>query len=368
MRKIPLSLAALGLAALAAGCGLPPYNEELSLAQVTRAKLGTPVNRIGPVYAQLEEGGPDTKFYFLPDRDDPANSGGFLVAETSYGLRAWYLADYSMGLEASWSIAVDNASETSNNFLLQPVDSGAVDANYYLILTRYLQDDLRLIYSSGTSAISQPTTEVPLISSLPSAMNVLGSNIFADTTSGSDLQFFLAVQSTSYAEYSATTDTADGFGTLLSSGLPLAAGLLPGGLTDAFYAHDPVLDRSYLSYLSGSSYLTFAWTWNHEATIDPPGGFQPLTGVKGRVEAVLNNGQLLTLDKGTGRVYNPAGGQLYEFPLGDLKFCFERWDSGAGRYLAYFSLAYWIWGREDKSDELRIEVYAIPSDSLGKLN
>ena len=70
------------------------------------------MNAIGPILANLDPSVQENKFYFLPDRDDPANSGGFLVAEASYGLRVWYLADYSTGLEASWSIDLNNSSRT----------------------------------------------------------------------------------------------------------------------------------------------------------------------------------------------------------------------------------------------------------------
>ena len=60
--KLSLTLAALALAGFLSGCAMPPYNEELSLAQVTRSKLGTPVNTIGPIYAKL-----DPLLYFTSD-------------------------------------------------------------------------------------------------------------------------------------------------------------------------------------------------------------------------------------------------------------------------------------------------------------
>jgi hypothetical protein len=358
--------ALLALAAFLAACALPPYNQDLSLAQVTRSKLGAPVNTIGPIYAKLDDSAMENRFYFLPDRDDPANSGGFLVAEASYGLRLWYLADYSMGLEASWSIDLANSSETTNNFLLQPLDSGAVDTNYFLILIRYQQDDLRLIHSSGTASVSQYTTELPLLTNLPSAMNVLGSSISADSTSGSDLQFFLASQGTTYyAEYGAQTDTADGF-TLISSSLPTDLGPVPDGLTSAFYAHDPVLDRSYLSRWSGSSYSTYAWNWDHEATGIAANGFQQLTGIKGPVNAVLTSGQLLSFADNSCTVYGPAGWKQYKFPMGGLKFCYESIDAGVPTL--YFSLAYWQYGKDEEADELYVEVYAIRTANLKNLN
>jgi hypothetical protein len=358
------ALAALALAALLSGCAMPPYNEELSLSQVTRSKLGAPVNTIGPIYAKLDPGAMQNKFYFLPERDDPANSGGFLAAEASYGLRVWYLADYSGGLESSWSIDLQNTSETANNYRLQPIESTGGDTSYFLILTRYLQDDLRLIHSTGTAFVNQYTTELYLSSRLPGATNVLGSNIFPDSSPGSDLQFFLAGQGTVYCEYSCQTNTIDGV-TYIASGLLTDLGLAPIGLADAFYVHDPVLNRSYLSYWSGSSYVSYAWSWDHQATGIAAAGFQQLTGVTGRIDAVLTNGQLLSFDDGSCTVYSPTGSKLYEFLLGSLRFCYERYDGGTPKL--YFSLAYWLFGQEDRPDQLYIEVYAIPTDSLASL-
>ena len=58
------------LLALLAACSLPPYNEDLSLAQITKSKMQR-VNGIGPVHAWLDDDAPETEYYFLPDRNDP---------------------------------------------------------------------------------------------------------------------------------------------------------------------------------------------------------------------------------------------------------------------------------------------------------
>ena len=87
----------------------------------------------------------------------------------------------------------------------------------------------------------------------------------------------------------------------------------------------------------------------------------------GRIDAVLTNGQLLAFDDGVCTVYTPAGKKLYEFPLGGLKFCYEQWDPVDGRFELYFSLAYWLFGREEKSDQLYVKVYSIPTSSLSSL-
>jgi len=66
-------------------------------------------------------------------------------------------------------------------------------------------------------------------------------------------------------------------------------------------------------------------------------------------------------------VDTPAGSKLYKFPLGGLKFCYEQWDPVDSRFELYFSLAYWLWGREERSDQLYVKVYSIPTTSLAGL-
>jgi hypothetical protein len=358
----------LALAAFLGGCALPPYNEDLSLAQVTRSKLGQPVNTIGPVYTKLDNNARQNQFYFLPDRNDPANAGGFLVATASYGLRVWYLADTSGGLESSWSIDLDNASDTANNYLLQPIES-SIAGNYFLSLTRYLQNDLRVLYSTGPSFVGQYTTELPLASALPLAVIVAGASIFPDNTTGSDPQYFLGSGGPGeYYEFACHTSSS---GFVFNSNSP-STGLdeIPDDLTNAFYYHNPDLDKSYLSYWSyfARDYISYSWTWDTDNYSIPPSEFQQLAVILGRIDAVLTNGQLLSFDDRECTVYSPSGSRLLQFPMGSLKFCYEQWDPADLQFKLYFSLAYWLYGQEEKSDKLYVEVYAIPTAGLSKLD
>ena len=365
MKKRTLFIALTAALALAA-CSMPPYNERLSLAQVTVSKLGKPANEIGPVYAYLDPSVQENLFYFLPDRDDPVGGGGFLVAETSYGLRVWYLPTYSTGLEASWSIDLNNSSQAANNFLLQPIEWA--DTYSYLSMIRYLQNDLRVIRSTAPSDVTNPVT-IPTLSTPLMLAYTVGASIFPDAAAGSDFQFFLGTDGVGvFREFAYTTSATAGI-VAYSTGTIAIYGPLPVGLTNAFYVHDPDpgRNRSYLSYPSGSSYISYAWTWNHNATGVDASGFQQLAGIDGRIEAVLATGQLLAFGDGACTVYTPAGSKLYKFPLGGLKFCYEQWDPVDSRFELYFSLAYWLWGREERSDQLYVKVYSIPTTSLSSL-
>jgi hypothetical protein len=365
MRKHTL-LFALSVALALAACSMPPYNEQLSLAQVTRSKLGEPVNRIGPVYANLDPSAQENQFYFLPTRDDPENSGGFLAATSSYGLRVWYLADYSAGLESSWSIDLDNDSDTTFNFLLEAIES-SMAGYYFLSLTRNLPNDLRTISSMSPASVDQYTTEMAL-SSVLAGVDVVGASIFPDTVTGSDPQYFLGYSSGVMAYYEFAGQTSiSGFTSGVTGLSTTLGGLVPTGLSNAFYCHDPLHDKSYLSYPFGSGYLSYSWDWDTDNTGIAASNFKRLSGVSGRIGAVLSSGQLLSFENGRCTVYSEAGAKLYDFPLGSLKFCYEQWDPADSRFELYFSLAYWLWGREEKSDQLYVEVYSIPTTSLSSL-
>ena len=163
---VPLALlAALALAASLAGCSMPPYNEELSLAQVTRSKLGQPVNKIGPVYIKLDDSATQNQYYFLPERDDPVNSGGFLVAEASYGLRVWYLADYST---AAGSLLVHRPGQLERHYQQLPAAAHRVGADRRDLLPE--PDPLpaeRPAGHKGYGAVGRPCRVSPCPTSAP---------------------------------------------------------------------------------------------------------------------------------------------------------------------------------------------------------
>jgi hypothetical protein len=388
LRALPALLALLALAALLAGCALPPYSEELSLAQVTRSKLGTPVNRIGPVYVFLDDKSMENKFFFLPDRDDPDNSGGFLVSEASYGLRIWYLAGYSSygSLNASWAISLENASETANNYLLQPIKSSSgfdLSLVRYLPSSGYLENDLIVLsFTDPYTFDSPPATPALRLadffgSTYPPTVIAAGSSVFPmgslSMTYAYDLQYFLcyAVESGTYVEVEYLTSESSGAEPSVWASSDFTLSVLPADLRNAFYGHEMNTGQSYLSYWSAADrrYKSYSWT---STTLGPPAIDPPdlklLSGIDERIDAVLTNGQLLSFADNSCTVYSSTGKKLYKFPLGSLKFCFERWDAVDTRSELYFTLTYWQYGREEKPDQLFIEVYAIPTASLGGLD
>jgi len=375
MKKRTLFVALTAALALAA-CSMPPYNEQLSLAQVTVSKLGKPANEIGPVYANLDSSAQQNLFYFLPDRDDPVGGGGFLVAEASYGLRVWYLsaAFANATLGSSWSIDLQNSNGNTNNYLLQPIKSAT---SFHLSLLRYTpsdayaSNDLRVIQATDPyTAFTVPSTTV--LSTLldpfgTSPVICAGSGTYATNNAVYDLQYFLgySLGAGSFFEVEAHTDAANGVVGLSEISPPadfLLSPPLPSDLRNLFYGHELTSDTSYLSYPTGSGYRSFSWD-----SSSAPIGLTELTGIDGRIGAVLTNGQLLSFADGICTVHSYDGKKLFDFPLGALRFCYEQWDPVDLRYELYFSLAYWLWGRDEKSDQLYVEVYSIPTTSLASL-
>jgi len=200
--RFPAFAALLALLSLLAACSLPPYNEDLSLAQITKSKMQR-VNVIGPVHAWLDDNAPETEYYFLPDRNDPVNGGGFFVNTASYGMQVRYFRDDSSTFEGWWAINLDNDDETANNYLLQPIESGS----HHLSLIRFLPNDLFLIQATDPSSVDVPPAFPVSLSSFFTS-TVIGSNIYPDSPLVSDLQYFLCKSPPSgpWVEVECTTD------------------------------------------------------------------------------------------------------------------------------------------------------------------
>jgi hypothetical protein len=147
----------------------------------------------------------------------------------------------------------------------------------------------------------------------------------------------------------------------LNSPIAISLSPLPSGLLNAFYCHANNTGLSYLSYWTGSKYRTCSWY-----SASAPTGVTELSGLDGRVDAVLSSGLLLSFADNSCTVYDAEGRKLYKFPMGGLKFCYESID--AGTPTLYFSLAYWQFGKDEKADELYVEVYALPTANLRDLN
>jgi hypothetical protein len=128
-----------------------------------------------------------------------------------------------------------------------------------------------------------------------------------------------------------------------------------------YYDENPSVDsarlpnRSYASWYDASAGSWKCATWWGTSASD----WKSLPAVTARVDALLSNGDLLSTEGGTGRVYDRDGVLLATFPMGSLVYLDEEYVGGAAR--AYFEQSF-------ASDNLlHFNVYWINTDAIATL-
>ncbi len=174
-----------------------------------------------------------------------------------------------------------------------------------------------------------------------------------------DISFWLLWDSTSssYAEVQSPMLPGSAFGT--PSSPTISALTFLGGAKRVMYYHDPALNVpagvSYASFFSGGAWQ--CWSWQ-------PGdiNIRQLTGITHRVDALLSTGQLLSLQDGVLRLYDPGGSgrEIFSVNLEGLRFCYETYV-GPTPFVFFcqsLNFGYSEWG---------FLIYAIPSAKLARL-
>lgn len=351
------------LALLAWGCSFPPFNEDLSLAMITASKMGEPVAEIGPLsagYGEYE----GTEHYYIPQREDPLR--GFLVASNDYSISFRFVDPGQTALKGWWSVELSNSDPNTLNFKAETIESGAGSYLSFLRfdpLNDYKDNTLVLLQFNPPDQILAAPLHLRnyLTPFLTNAPTIIGTNIFPDTTVGADPQYFLCqLDSTGlFTEVKANTDTILGvtYSGVVRGDMDLA---LPAEMNNAFYFYNPVNNTSYLSYYSRADKKYKNYSWQSSATLTE------LAGIKWRIDAVLSSQELLSFDSSACYVYDQAGNRQYSFPLGGLRFVYEKWDSAAGANKLYFTLPVWAWG--EAGDQLYLNVYSILTTELAALD
>jgi hypothetical protein len=171
---------------------------------------------------------------------------------------------------------------------------------------------------------------------------VLAAQVFPQTTA-TDTFSFLVSNAGSYQEGTTTFGGVSGFAT----STPSSSVLLPGaGNRLLYYKASGV---SYASYYAGGKWVCYQWT----PTLLPA----LLTNVTHRIDALLTNGDLISTEGGTLRVYDPGGGQVLSVGLSGLQFCYEAYV-GTTPYM-FFSLSL-----DFPHNSWAFRVYAIPTSEL----
>jgi hypothetical protein len=358
------------LCAFVLGCSLPPFDEDLSLAVATAAKL-EPVTRIGPIRAwhgDFEEG----EIFFMPFKDTPGSKKGFLLVASGYYLQIRYLDGLTGQFYGDSRINGPASDPDQKTYTAVSLKGGS-----YLSLAVFDPADA----ANNSLFVIDPTFTSPgssvmnLFSSLngdfpPASLDrIVGVHLYPQIDPTLDRFTFFGVLSEpghfGEIQADAVPTSPGGIGAIIAmpARQEMALPGLPAPRSGAFYYHRPVPpNTSYLSWYDSSAGVYRNYSWDEGLTV------RKLSSMIRRIDAVLSSGELLSFTYGICSVYDGKGNRKYGFPMGNLHFCFEKYDLAAGEYRLYFSLAYWIYGYQNGNDNLYIEVYSIPTAELETLD
>lgn len=111
--------------------------------------------------------------------------------------------------------------------------------------------------------------------------------------------------------------------------------------------------RGYASYYDAGNWLCYRW----DLTVNPA---TLMSGVTHRIDALLTNGDLISTEDSTLRIYDPNGSEKLSVGLGALQFCYEAYV-GSTPYV-FFSLTL-----DFPRDNWAFRVYAIKTSKLREL-
>ncbi len=361
-----LALGAVVLGVLLLGCSLPPFDEELSLAMATAAKL-EPVVQIGPIQAwhgDFEE----TESYFLPLKDTPGDRRGFLLSAGDYYLRARFLDGNTGSFLGENRLDSPAADPNRKTYTAVPLKGGDYLSLAVFDQVNPINSTLYMIDPTFATPGSSAATLKTALSVFPLAPldRIVGVHLYPIDTALDRFSFFAVLTTAGHfgeVEADADPSKAGGVGTpgtLTRPDMPMPSLPTPG--SGAFYYHRPVApNTSYLSWYDSSTGDYRNYAWDDTLTV------RELTGMNRRIDALLSSGELLSLSNGVCSVHDAGGNWKYSFPMGSLHFCFERYDAtGAARL--YFSLMYWSYGYQSGNDQMYITIYSLPTANLASLH
>ncbi len=345
------------------GCP-PPYNADLNLAVQLTSRMRL-IGTLGPVNVS---GGslPATEAVFLPVRQ-PAADIGSVTAQPGFVVSSDGFSDYVQFAYVTMDGRMENSGGNSYpligsdpNYPPLVTFAGVATASTATILIAGLDPAvLPASYDMGTATLPQGpasfTGSQPDMSSLAlaapwSTSTIVGMSIQAQPTQDTSFWLLFDAVSLQYGEVQSTVPTGGAF-TAASSPLTSALAFL-GGATPVMYFRDPALGVGYASFFSGGAWQCWSWQPGDVNT-------RQLTGITHRVDALLSTGQLLSLQDGVLRLYDPAGSgrQVFSVDLQGLRFCYETYV-GPVPYIFFsqsMNFGYGDWG---------FRIYAIPTAEL----
>jgi len=352
----PFSLLLLSLAIVACA---PPYSAELNSAAPLADQM-TLLGTLGPV--KSPDGSSTTAIKFLPIK--PA------VTTTSLGalnVETGFLVSQSPGHESLCFAYQESGGNVRISDFRQGFSLVGADPHYPLyeydvlastattanILVFYLGDpttpgDNTFQYLTATlpNGPFQSTLGPTFMDAIFGSTFVIAAQVFPQPAAA-DTFNFLVFNGTIYQE-GTTTFSGSGFAlTTPGSTVPLSG----AGSRVLYYLATGV---SSASYYTGGKWVCYQWT---PPTISSP---TLLTGVTHRIDAVLTNGDLLSTEEGTLRIYDSSGSEKLSVGMGALQFCYEAYI-GTTPYV-FFSLSLPF-----RNENWAFRVYAIKTKDLLKV-
>lgn len=361
----PFSLLLLSLAIVACA---PPYNAELNSAAPLADQM-TLLGTLGPV--KSPDGSSTTAIKFLPIKPTVTTTSlgalnvetGFLVSQSPDHESLCFayqesggnvrISDFRQGFslvgaDRNYPLyqyeVVTPTTTTSTDILVLKIDPATPAAG--------TADLYRATLPNGpfTKPSPPPTQQLTTVFGGPP---VLGFSVFA--LPGAD-RFGFLFDNGSPLDGDGTANF-NGSTVVFNTPTPGSTNIqFPGTQKRALYYNNGQTGtpyRGYASYYDAGNWLCYRW----DLTVTPA---TLLSGVTHRIDALLTNGDLISTEDATLRIYDPGGSEKVSVGLGALQFCYEAYV-GLTPYV-FFSLTL-----DFPRDNWAFRVFAIKTSKLREL-
>jgi hypothetical protein len=326
------SLLLLSLAIVACA---PPYSAELNSSAPLAAQM-TVLGDLGPM--KSPDGSSTTAAKFLPLRPTAATISGLDV-------QSGFLVSQSSGRENLCFVYNDSDGKMQTSSFRQSFPLAGANSNYPL----YEYDVISSTATVGTILVfrldgTSSSSSLQLFTADLTTGQLSGAATNPDyLTSIYGSQLPLAVQYVPllaapldkydflFSNGSGTGAEVDASlsGTAFGTGVILRSVTIPSGIKRMLYYRTADDTTSYFGRVSGG-----AWTWSRW----DGSSMVSLPEVTHRIDALLSNGELISTEDGTLRVYDSGGSELSSVGMGAMQFCYEAYI-GSTPYV-FFSVAF----------------------------
>ena len=376
MRVAFLSLAALSAALSVMGCFSPSFDEEVTLASLTKPKL-TYLHSVSTSRISL----PTNQVFYLPVPS--ATMGGFLGVRINGYPKLYYLKSNSLkgpiegentiptlpGMEYAYGLvfgnftslpllalyfpSLSNSSGGGSDLLLFSYDVNAASLQGPIAEKKALSDLVFTLYFS-TNVPGVPVSDLYLLG-LQLRASSSGAEIYIDTfvlqksnKRCYELSFRMDSSGTVQFDKNLILDrTVDRTYLKFTPPSPFSHS------TVGRYFYSPDSKKSYAQIYQDGKYRTYFW--------DEAGILDEIS-LEGRIAMAPSSNDILCVKEKYGLVYSPEGKRRFEFGLGSLSVIYELFVNGVPTIFFVESI-----DQRDEGGQLFYETYTLPTAELSKL-